>query len=85
MERGAGRTTVCGVTNSQTRLSDSAAAAAAAEPTVFPLYHTHTHKFLYIKASQISACKTLLMFIISVDPQNKPANENSGVLPFFFL
>ena len=87
MEREAWRTTVCGVTNSQTRLSDSAAAAAAAEPTVFPLYHTHTHtqKFLYIKASQISACKTLLMFIISVDPQNKPANENSGVLPFFFL
>ena len=86
MERGAWRTTVCGVTKSQTRLSDSAAAAAA-EPTVFPLYHKYKKKknFLYIKASQISACKTLLMFIISVDPQNKPANENSGVVPFFFF
>ena len=47
MERGAWQTTVCGVTNSQTRLSDSAAAAAAAaaaEPIVFPLYHKHQTK-----------------------------------------
>ena len=65
------------------RLSSSRSSSRAY--SLSTVSHTHTHKFLYIKASQISACKTLLMFIISVDPQNKPANENSGVLPFFFL